>query len=76
MTGPQRSMEDGVSGAKIMKNVQEHVGEVYSGKREPALIQGTHQCNLPPTKTARTRLEIPMNITPSLSVYSLGRNTI
>ena len=64
MTGPQRSMEDGVPGAKSMKHVQEHVGEVYSGKREPALIQGTNPCNL------------PVNITPSLSVYSPGRNTI
>lgn len=72
MTGPQRSMEDGVPGAKSMKYVQEHVGEVYSGKREPALIQGTN----PSTHTPRTSSEIPVNITPSLSVYSLGRNTI
>ena len=76
MTGPQRSMEDGVPGAKRMKNVQEHVGEVYSGKREPALIQGTNPCNLPSTQTPRTSSEIPVNITASLSVYSPGRNTI
>ena len=73
MTGPQRSMEDGVPGAKSMKNVQEHVGEVYSGKRDPALIQGTNPCNLPSTQIPRTRSEIPVNITPSLSVYSPGR---
>ena len=55
MTGPQRSMEDGVPGAKSMKNVQEHVGEVYSGKREPALIQGTNPCNPPSTQSPLER---------------------